>query len=75
MSPVLSLQTEPVKVVRVEDVYEGAEGQSVIPVSGKICHWNLKIFGQRDGLSEYLSSHRIVFDPVLDPHQDHLLGS
>ena len=43
VSPVLRLQTEPVEVVRVEDVDEGAEGEAVIPVSGEISHRNLKI--------------------------------
>ena len=33
MPPVLGLEAEPVEVVRVEDVDEGTERQSVVPVS------------------------------------------
>ena len=47
VSPVLRLQTEPVEVVRIEDVDQGTEGQPVIPVGRKICHRNLKLFRQR----------------------------
>ena len=47
VSPVLRLQTEPVEVVRIEDVDQGTEGQTVIPVGRKICHRNLKLFRQR----------------------------
>ena len=73
VSPVLRLETEPVKVVRVEDVDQGTEGQAVIPVGGEVGHRNLKIFRKKIFSRKYFS-HRIVSDPVLDPHQDHLLG-
>ena len=43
MPPVLGLEAEPVEVVRVEDVDEGTERQSVVPVSGEICHRDLKL--------------------------------
>ena len=73
MSPVLRLQTEPVEIVRVENVDQGTERESIIPVGGKICHRNLKISRQPE--ENILPSYRIIFDPVLDPHQDHLLSS
>ena len=43
VSPVLCLQTVPVKVVWVEDVDQRAEGQAIVPTRGEVSHWNLNM--------------------------------
>ena len=42
VSPVLCLQTVPVKVVWVEDVDQSAEGQAIVPTRGEVSHGNLE---------------------------------
>ena len=56
MSPVLGVESVPVKVVRIEDMDECAEGQSIVPASGEVGHGDW-----------------VIFQPILNPHQDHLL--
>ena len=74
VSPVLFLQTEPVKVVRVEDVDESAEREAIIPAGGEVCHGDLKyqMCCHHHNMSY---SYWIILDSCLNPHQDHLLGS
>ena len=55
VSSVLGVEGVPVEVVRIEDMDECAEGETIVPASGEV--------GHRD---------RIIFQPVLNPHQNHL---
>ena len=55
VSSVLGVEGVPVEVVRIEDMDECAEGETIVPASGEV--------GHRDG---------VIFQPILNPHQDHL---
>ena len=41
--PVLREQGAPGKAVRVEDMDEGTEGQTIAPAGGEVCHWDLEV--------------------------------
>ena len=56
MSSVLGVEGVPVEVVRIEDMDECAEGESIVPACGEVGHGD-----------------RVIFQPILNPHQDHLL--
>ena len=54
MSSVLGVEGVPVEVVRIEDMDERAEGESIVPAGGEVGHGD-----------------RVIFQPILNPHQDH----
>ena len=82
VSAVFWLQRIPIKALRIEDMNESTECQTVIPTCWEVGHWNL--FNSRVSISYYVllllsamycdlhkTTYRIVFYPVLNPHQDH----
>ena len=54
---------------------EGAECQAIVPACGEVCHGDLIRIRIILGTLAVLGTHRVVPDPVLDPHEDHLLGA